>query len=164
MSMLALSLWRPWPWAIFHLPPRDAKSVENRSWAPPKALVGTRFAIHAGQRFDDESAERIAEMYQRGPLKENPLAVATGIIGTVTLWGWVHSTESIFPDNRDLLDHGGRLTREQALRVIRSPWFAGPYGWVLAERQLLRTPVECRGMQKLWRVPDDALVKMKAQT
>lgn len=54
--MKALTLWRPWPYAIFHLPPHVAKRVENRSWKPPVTLIGHRIAIHAGKTWDEAGA------------------------------------------------------------------------------------------------------------
>lgn len=38
----ALTLWRPWAWAIIHGP----KRVENRTWKPPASFIGKRIGIH----------------------------------------------------------------------------------------------------------------------
>ena len=39
---IALSIRAPWAWAIFHA----GKDIENRTWAPPKKLLGQRFFVH----------------------------------------------------------------------------------------------------------------------
>lgn len=49
--MRALTLHRPWPWAILHA----GKRFENRSWEP-KLEIGEIFAIHAGATYDMSAA------------------------------------------------------------------------------------------------------------
>ncbi len=56
----ALTLHRPWPWAIIH----GSKRVENRSWAPPAWLIGQRLAIHAGKRWDADGADYVESVTQ----------------------------------------------------------------------------------------------------
>lgn len=38
-----LTLAQPWPWAFPY------KDVENRSWAPPKSMLGEWIALHGGR-------------------------------------------------------------------------------------------------------------------
>ena len=45
--MKALTLHQPWASLIAH----GVKSIETRSWAPPRAFIGQRVAIHAGRRI-----------------------------------------------------------------------------------------------------------------
>lgn len=45
--MKALSLWQPWASLIAH----GIKTIETRSWPPPKSLIGQRIAIHAAKRW-----------------------------------------------------------------------------------------------------------------
>lgn len=47
--MLALSLWRPWPWSFFHAD----KRIENRSWPIPTWAIGVPIAMHATKRLDE---------------------------------------------------------------------------------------------------------------
>ena len=47
--MVAITLWRPWSWALFH-----GKTIENRTWAPPAWIVGKQIVIHAGKTYDKE--------------------------------------------------------------------------------------------------------------
>lgn len=44
--MKALTIWQPWASLII----AGAKPWEWRGWPPPRSLVGTRIAIHAGAR------------------------------------------------------------------------------------------------------------------
>ena len=49
--MKALTVIQPWAWAIAHA----GKRVENRTWGPPRDVIGQRIAIHAGRRLDDRA-------------------------------------------------------------------------------------------------------------
>lgn len=44
--MKALTIWQPWASLII----AGAKPWEWRGWEPPRSLIGTRIAIHAGAR------------------------------------------------------------------------------------------------------------------
>lgn len=79
--MKAITLHRPWPFAIFAL----GKDYENRSWPPPETLIGQRVAIHAGKAFDDDAADWLELMTGQDipPEDEHP----TGMIGTVLVTG-----------------------------------------------------------------------------
>jgi len=46
----------------------------------------------------------------------------------------------------------------QMAAVDPSPWVEGPECWVLANPCLLPSPVECRGMQGLFDVPDEVIL------
>ena len=46
--MKALTLHQPWA-SLIDL---GVKTVETRSWQPPRYMLGTRFAIHAGKELD----------------------------------------------------------------------------------------------------------------
>lgn len=57
LPKLALSIIQPWPWLIIS----GFKSVENRSWRtgnPGRRFRG-EFAIHAGQKLDQDCVEDI---------------------------------------------------------------------------------------------------------
>jgi hypothetical protein len=128
--MKALTLIRPWTWALFH-----GKPVENRTWPLPEKYLGERIAIHAGMKWDPEGASFCT--LQLGPLPE--IAHATGIIGTL-----------IF----DRVAYSLCMDAEQD-PIIASSWFFGPYGFVHSGAVELRRPVLCRGAQGLWTLPAD---------
>ena len=137
--MKALTLWRPYPWAIFDLPEGQAKRIENRCWRPPKSIIGVPLALHAGRTFDHEGAAQIVRKLGRDvpPRHEYP----EGIVGVVTV-----------VDYLDVDD----LWSAQRLRELpgQQRWFSGPFGWVLADVRRLRESIQCRGAQGLWTVPE----------
>ena len=56
--MKAISLHQPWASLIAV----GIKTIETRSWAPPKALIGQRIAIHAAKKTI--SIQDIPEIWQ----------------------------------------------------------------------------------------------------
>lgn len=131
----ALTLIRPWPWAIIHA----GKPVENRTWAPPASLIGRPIAIHAGKKWDDAAAGDIASAADLSVLPaeaQREGIVAVAIIDRVVRGEW-------HPGSKD--------------PVLASEWYSGPVGWVLRDVVELREPVPCRGAQGLWPVPEDVI-------
>lgn len=125
--MKALTLHRPWCWAILHA----GKDVENRTWAPPS---GTDWiALHAGRRYDG-SAAVFMRFYGMGAL---PTETPEGIVGVARI-------------DRVVRDVGGRVDP-----LVHSPWWVGPVGWALVDVHALERPVPARGRQRLWDVPLD---------
>lgn len=142
--MKALTLWRPWPFAIFHLPPPVAKRVENRSWKPPAWLVGQRIAIHAGKTWDPSGARACIETQQLRPGLSGDMR-SEGIIGTAVLCGLVTGD-----GYWELAE--GRLPLGWSVKTI-SDWYIGPVGWLLDDVRALAEPIPCQGRQGLWDVP-----------
>lgn len=152
--MKALTLWRPWPWAIFHCP-SGPKRIENRGWAPPGSIVGQRIAIHAGKRFDLDAVDWIRSM---GPRCPDPEQHPLGVVGVATVVGCVYAPLGDMP-----LSWSGRVTEGQARAVYASRWFVGPIGWVLDDVVALAEPVPCKGAQGLWDVPAEVEARVLAQ-
>ncbi len=73
--MKALTLHRPWPWAILYA----GKRIENRSWRPPAAVIGQRIVIHAGKVYDEAAEEFICRIAGRGT---DGRRCDEGIVGT----------------------------------------------------------------------------------
>jgi hypothetical protein len=116
------------------------KRVENRTWMPPKSLIGQRIAIHAGKKYDPDDAATIASA---SVTPMNLLAEArqpTGIVCTVVL--------------------AGVVTKADNPRERFGFWWAGPVGWVLEDVQRLPEPIPCRGAQGLWDVPADIAARI----
>lgn len=149
----ALTLHRPWGWAIVYLPADERKPVENRPWMPPKALIGQRIAIHAGLKHDDEQARVIAR--RLGVTGLPPKSKAIGIIGTARIPGIVISDDS----GRRVL-HAGEWGEVSPLQT--GPWFFGPYGWLLDQIIPFEEPIECKGFQRLWNIKPDHLEQVNA--
>ncbi len=131
--MLALTIKQPWAYAICHL----GKDVENRTWKPPAHAIGTRIAIHAGKRYD--TPEGYAEFIRIAACVVDNLPKAAGEGQLLDDRGAVVATAVV----------GTWVTRSD------SPWFCGPIGWVICDVHVLWKAVPCRGMQGLWKLPDD---------
>ena len=52
--MKAITLHQPWASLIAD----RRKTIETRSWVPPKRMIGRRIAIHAGLKVDNEAAKK----------------------------------------------------------------------------------------------------------
>lgn len=134
--MKALTLWRPWARYVA----TGEKRIENRPWAPPPAMLGQTFAIHAGRAWDDEGGETCRDVLQSAYSSSIDLH-PEGIIGTARLVGWC--------------DEGGTIIRqigEPKLEGNDRLFLFGPIGWILRDARLLAQPIPCRGFQKLWNV------------
>lgn len=128
--MKAITLHRPWPYAIARL----GKNIENRRWPAPSKLIGQHLAIHAGQKLDEAGVRWIHRNIIWAPAKLPEEAHAAGVIvATCTLAACVHIDSM----------EGRRIERE-------NPWAAGPYLWILRRIHPLETPVAARGQQGLW--------------
>jgi hypothetical protein len=128
-SIRGLTLWRPWAWAVAHA----GKDVENRTWAPPRALVGGLVAIHSGQRWDKDGAAWMQHsLALRLALRvpEDAADPSGVIIAVARLAGAVESSSS--------------------------QWFVGPFGWQLRDVVPI-PPVPCKGAQGLWPLPPEVL-------
>lgn len=143
---LALTLHQPWASAIVSGP----KRIENRMWPPPERVLGRRIWTHAGLAYDRERHERVRAIWPA----LNDLVLPTGaILGSAVVVGYGHISA-----------RGGDTVVGGATRAIfDDPWWIGPYGWLLDDVRALAEPVPCRGAQKLWRVPADALARCRAQ-
>jgi hypothetical protein len=152
--MLALTEQAPWGTAIIHF----LKFIENRTWAPPDSLIGKRFAIHQGKTLDDDALTVLQfELCTDFPVKSDiPLGV---FLGTVKLQGYVHVS------NGSAEWHGCEPLRAGALaRIMRSSWRneTASHLWCLKEPRALKTPIPCRGLQKLWHVPAEHVRALEA--
>jgi len=123
--MKALSIIQPWAWLIVH----GHKPVENRRW--PTSFRG-QFLIHAGKKFDHEAIFWLREIANKSPVSGIdriilPLTFARGcIIGRA-----------------DLVD---------CVTSHPSPWFSGPYGFVIAQPREI-PPAPLRGQLGFFEVP-----------
>lgn len=112
---LALSIQQPWADLILH----HGKDVENRTWPPGRLVIGEPIYVHAGIRRDTSGAWREI-------LPEIPIEI----------------------ERRDPARHGailGEVTVVDCVTSSDSPWFFGPYGWVLANPVPYVQPTPHRG-------------------
>ena len=108
------------PWAW--LLSNGHKDIENRSWA---TRFRGDFFIHAGKRWGREQREDLALVRHRFPSIELPATFDLGgIVGAATIV--------------DCVDHS------------ESPWFAGDFGFVVANAVPMKF-IPCRGMLGFFR-------------
>jgi hypothetical protein len=128
-----LSLTRPWPFAFTEGPQELQKRVENRSWKPPRTILGQYVALHSAKSWSEEDRDFIAEaMGLTVPRKSD----------------FPHS--EIFAVCRVM----GYATSESQLPPLQQVWFFGPYGWLLTNFVKLVRPVPCAGALSLWSFDD----------
>lgn len=164
-GMPGLTLHPEWCWAI-DLPGPLAKRVENRTWAPPKHLVGPDapwIALHAGAHIGGRSGKVATEEGLEGV---GEMAEAAGL--QARTWGG---------SRLQILNAGGILLADTYTKpivtraitgLIRVTHISAPgsqtqahgvYGWKVPdaigwvfEYRRLPTPVPCKGAQGLWTV------------
>lgn len=146
--MKALTLQRPWPAAF--LLSTDPKRIENRTWVPPKSVVGKRIALHAGKGL--WTATDIG-------------VVLDGLTVWEALeWGKFAATQGVFAtavvDGHVVNDGLFLGAREKA--VIGSRWWLGPVAWVLKDFRALAQPIQCKGRQGIWTLPGDVESRVRA--
>jgi len=150
----ALTLHQPWAYAVAHL----NKRIENRSWRPPNHLLGQKraLAIHAGKQSYDlpELEVRIVNPLPNGEIYTSP----PQLYRTELPRGCIVAVCTV----RGSSDRAYDLCSELGLDQLQ--WFMpGSIGWVLDDVVVLDEPVPCRGRQRVWTVPDDVELLVRAQ-
>jgi hypothetical protein len=144
--MHALTETGPWGSAII----LGFKPIENRTWAPPKTLIGQRFVIHQGKEFDAAAWDFCREL-----VPEFPEVTPSGaLLGTVKLRGYVRVDAA--KGFAVAQWHGPENVAGKELdAILASPWRNpdASHLWCLSDPRPLATPIPCKGMQRLWRVP-----------
>ena len=141
--MKALTICQPYPYLIM-LPDDDPrmKRVENRNWPTP---YRGPLLIHAGKSRDwltittDPDGFDFEEDYDI-PLKEMTFGA---VVATSNLVACLHM---------DYIQRGDADGKFPWLRTHRHA--NGPWCWVLADIVALPKPIEWRGMQGLFDIPD----------
>lgn len=127
--MKALSIKQPWAYAIVH----GTKPIENRSW--PTRFRGPVF-IHAGKQHESDEIEGVLRRIAHETGRE-----------------WKH----LYPHYREHAQRGGIVGVASLIDCVtehESPWFYGPYGFVLANaRPMPLIPI--RGQLGFFEVPDN---------
>lgn len=160
-TIRALTLRQPWAFAILHL----GKSVENRSWKPPRSVIGKRIAIHAGLTLDQPGDNKLRtwlraweELDLLGKLHAADMYPGC-IIGTVLVTGWARAIPNPLNDTAlPALEYrqAGPTDRRYARSLVYNRWAeAGSYQWGLANPEPVEHPVRCRGAQGIWTIPPE---------
>jgi len=132
-ALYALTIKQPWAWAILHA----GKRIENREWAPPRAMIGKHLAIHTAKTFDEDG--------YRWLFKRNLISVPFP------------------PEVRTLGAVVGVAVLDSVVTESDNQWFQGHFGWVLRDVVVLPMPVPCRGALKLWTLPEDVQIEVLSQ-
>jgi hypothetical protein len=141
--MKALTLVRPWGWAIA----QGFKDIENRVWAPPPGVH--RFAIHAGQGYDRSAWHLPAFRSVLDATTDESWDLAGAIIGLAILRG-AHQHGHCTPGDSRCLAWGRPASD-------RPMWHWEVDGQPLAE------PVPCPGRLGLWHLPERVEAAVLAQ-
>jgi len=116
--MKTLSIRQPWAWLIA----TGYKDIENRSW--PTDFRG-RIYIHASRTLDRSGLVAIISYHM------NISQDVQDALSHKTQW-----------------EHGviiGEVGIVDCVTQSSSPWFTGPYGFVLANPVLYDEPISCKG-------------------
>jgi hypothetical protein len=111
----------------------DHKPIENRPWKPYQGV--THVAIHAGARYDHAHANLIAQIMGRAPPPEARTHGA--ILAVARLAGYTLGDPS--------------------------PWFSGPFGWLLEDVEPLDPVIVRPGALGLWRLIPEELANIRGQ-
>lgn len=148
------------------------KDIENRTWEPPRHLVGSWLAIHAGAHIGGRKGET-ALLEGLSDLRELAENIEDERGGNRVGGGLPYYSELV-----------GEITKSAIVAVAKvagsihgeaAGWYIGPetldasgkvvknYGWQLANIIALPTPVPCKGAQGLWPLPPDVLGQVRRQ-
>ena len=144
--MKALTLWEPYA----SLVALGHKTVETRSWAAPRDLIGGRIAIHAAKRamdLRDWPNELLFKISDEAPemLEQQPhygCVVATARLAACGQVNYVQKGQAyyVYPS-----------TPGQVAIDVYGDFSRGRYLWILDEIQRLDPPVPARGRQGVWK-------------
>jgi hypothetical protein len=122
LPSLALSIQAPWSWLIIRpdvtdsalraaSTQRDIKDVENRTWdiSEKRGILGQRVCVHVGLKFDHIGYAFVRREFPHIEMPARGDFPLGGIIGTVKI--------------------------ADCVRRSSSPWFFGPWGFVLEDPQ-----------------------------
>ena len=118
----AISIRAPWWWLILH----GGKDIENRNW--PTSYNGP-VLIHASKWFNKE------EVYEDFQDAKEIAACASVTLPPVTL-GELRDGCGALVGTAEIID---------CVQASESPWFFGPYGFVLRHAQPLIAHIPARG-------------------
>lgn len=134
--MKVLSVRQPYAYAIVC----GAKPVENRTWPTP---FRGEVLIHAALREERDDVEAVLHlMAQETPF--SPQHFRSG-----------------YQLRRGLGCIVGGAVVADCVQQHPSPWFNGPYGFVLRDTWMLREPILCRGALGFFDAPESVLAELK---
>ena len=143
--MKAITLWQPWASLIAN----GTKTIETRSWAPPRSLLGQRIAIHASARFDRTVREACVQ--HLGHLTENyPLSV---VVATAVLSGFGLVSARIGRSGEEVYVNRYHHEGSGFVDVPVDPYgdfSPGRWLWFLEDVLRVDPPAPAKGRQGFW--------------
>lgn len=136
LGLPCLTLWRPWPTYILHPDILRPKRVENRTWHPPRKLLGQRVGIHAGGTLDHEIeffSGRYTDWHATPAMIEHA-AVRFALVGVARVAG----SATTCPPGQER-------------------WWCGPVGWLLDDVVCFDEPIQMKGAQGVWTIDEARL-------
>lgn len=152
--MYALSLWQP----IAHFVVDGTKPLENRTWAPPRSVIGHRIALHAADRYDADLAHWVERAFPELRVPRPEEVVRGAVVGVATVRGVLDQRPGALFSDVDWAIKQGIVTAEELRWNLHQASL-----WVLREPAKLAQPVPCSGHQRLWHLPPDVLKQVEAQ-
>ena len=138
--MKALTLHQPWASLIAE----GHKTIETRSWRPPKDLIGQTIAIHAGKklvRLKDPLWLQAVDRCLGQNWSDN---LPSGAIIALVRLTEVNKTESLAFELKEPEATFGDYSR-------------GRWAWSLSDRRLLSETIPTRGWLGFWSLGDKEL-------
>jgi len=123
--MKALSIRQPWAWLIA----KGYKDTENRTW--PTKFRGQVY-VHAGKRFDRDALKGISE--------HKGILLPTETVAAIA-WLSLSHTPKFLASGAII----GEVDIVDCVTDSDSPWFTGPYGFVLRDPVLYEKAIPCKG-------------------
>jgi activating signal cointegrator 1 len=149
-----ITLYQPWA----SLVAVGAKRIETRSWFT--SYRGT-IAIHAGDRRTYAALKCGDPLIHRLLGEVSPLNVAFGaIVAVATLTGCYPTVPEGYANHHGDVRFVDVGDQERALGI----YTLGRYAWPLANIQMLKQPIPCRGRQRLWNVPEDIAEQLRTMS
>jgi hypothetical protein len=134
-TLKAISLHQPWAWALFH-----GKDIENRSW---KTNYRGDLLIHASKIFDYKGYSWIVK--NKHLIDDSRIVKLTNNFRDFNI------------NNFNFCCIIGRVTVVDCVVSSPSPWFFGPYGFVLENPIEFTNPIPFRGQQRFFNVPAELI-------
>lgn len=140
--MKALSIRQPWSYLIC----AGLKDVENRTW--PTQFRG-RVYVHAGLRQDYAA-------YSDPTYRELSEEIKS-LLNFDQIWDWIAYGQERLPGLGAIT---GEVEIVDCITKSASPWFVGPYGFVLANPVLYEKPIPAKGRLGFWEFDNGPLPRL----
>ena len=154
--MKAISLHQPWASLIA----AGIKPIETRSWAPPKALIGQRIAIHAAKKtisIQDipDVWQPLVGMYKNfgQPRIPQGAVVATAVLRCAHQVAYNRDVAHMHPGTWMDCAHWRRETPFTVERDSYGDFTADRWLWFLEDIEKIDPPVPAKGHQGFWNWP-----------